>query len=54
MQYTHKDGVVFRVKPVNKADINIINQPLIFCTSNVNVDSGKQSAVGDDVLRNVN
>ena len=23
--YMHKDGVVFRVKPVNKADTNVIN-----------------------------
>ena len=40
MQYTRKDGVIFRVKPVNKADINIINWPLTDSTSNVTIDSG--------------
>ena len=25
MQYMHKDGVIYRVKPVNKADTNVIN-----------------------------
>ena len=45
-----KDGVVFRVKPVNKADANVINQPLIDSTSNVTIDSGKQSTIGDSVL----
>ena len=28
------------VKSVNKADTNIINQPLIDCTSNVTIDLG--------------
>ena len=49
-QYTCKDGVVFRVKPVNKADNNVINQPLIDSTFNVTTDSGKQSTIGDDLL----
>ena len=50
MQYTRKDGVIFRVKPVNKPDANVINRPLIDSTSNVIVDSGKQSTIGDIVL----
>ena len=50
MQYTNKDGVVFRIKPVNKADDNVINRPLIDSTSNVTVDSRKQSTIGDSVL----
>ena len=50
MQYTHKDGVVFRVKLVNKADANAINRPLIDSTFNVTVDSGKQSMIGDSML----
>ena len=33
-----------------KADTDIINQPLINSTSNVTVDSGKQSTIGDSVL----
>lgn len=41
---------VFRVKPMIKADTNVINQPLINSTSNVTVDSGKQSMIGDSVL----
>ena len=50
MKYICKDSVVFRVKPVTKADINIINQPLIHFTSNVIVDLGKQTAIRDNVL----
>ena len=50
MQYKRKDGVVFRVKPVNKAYDNIINRPLIDSTSHVTVDLGKQSMIGDNVL----
>ena len=45
-----KDGIVFRVKVVNKANANVINRPLIDSTSNVTVDSGKQSTIGDSVL----
>ena len=45
-----KDGVVFRVKPVNKADANVINRKLIDSTSNVTVDSWKQPTIGDNVL----
>ena len=45
-----KDGILFRVKPVNKTDTNIINQPLIDSTSSVTIDSGKQCTIGDDVL----
>ena len=47
--HTRKDGVVFRVKLVNKADANVINRPLIDYTSNVTADSGKQSTIGDGV-----
>ena len=50
MQYMRKDGVIFRVTPVNKADASIINRPLIDSTSNVTVDLGKQSTIGDNVL----
>ena len=46
MQCMHKDGIIFRVKSVNKADTNIMNQPLIDSTFNVTTDSGKQSAIG--------
>ena len=49
-QYTCKYEVVFRVKPVNKADTNAINRPLIDSTSNVTIDSGKQSTIRSDVL----
>ena len=53
MQYMRSHGIVFRLKPVNKAETNIINRPLIDSTSNVTVDSGKQSTIGDDVLMQV-
>ena len=49
-QYICKDSVVFRVKPVTIANINIINQPLIHSTSNVIVDLGKQTAIRENVL----
>ena len=49
-QYTHKDGVIFRVKPVSKADNNVVNWPLIDSTSNVTIDSGKQFTIRDDVV----
>ena len=52
-QYMHKDGVIFRVKPVNKTDTNAINQPFIDSTSHVTIDSGKRSTIGDDVLMQV-
>ena len=45
-----KDGIVFLVKPVNKVDTNVINRLLIDSTSNVTVDSGEQSVIGEDVL----
>ena len=45
MQYMCKDGVVFRVKPGNKAN----TRPLINSTTKVIVDSGKQSTIGDSV-----
>ena len=49
-QYMCKDGIVFIVKPVNKANTNVIKLPLIDSTSNVNVNSGKQSVIKDNVL----
>ena len=38
MQYKREDGVVFRVKSVNKPAPNVINRPLIDSTSNVTVE----------------
>ena len=46
----HKDGVIFGIKPVNKADNNVINLSLSNSISNVTTDSGKQSMIGEDVL----
>ena len=39
-----------KVVSFSEADIDVINRPIIDSTSNVTIDSGKQSAIGDDVL----
>ena len=45
MQCMCKDGIIFRVKPVNKADTDVVKRPLINTTYNVTVDYNQRRYV---------